>query len=245
MQMKKTTDGHDARVPEEWLLPFRHRKEAEELERLSGDIELLNDLVVVGFRGKRWDYLETVLIRYGFQVLKSWLITGLIFQRVSEKGFGLYLSRIRRDRIPSPEDAEEIASDTLVESIPRFRDEVLRPGLWQPELGASLKTYFIGQCLMRVPKAMGRWSRRVSEEIVVDPSGVDFATSPSFLNSPEEYLAFKIKLEEAKQAAPPKTLAIAYLRIVEGCSHSEIAEVLGVTIGAIESRLYRLEHATK
>lgn len=230
-------------MPEEWLRQFRHRTEAKHLERLEGDLALLNELVVVGFTGKHWDSFEAVLIRYGFQVLKSWLITGLIYQRVTEKGFGRFLTRIRRDRLPSPEDAEEIASDTLVESIPHFKNDVLIPGLWKPEGGASLRTYFIGQCLMRIPKAMGRWSRNLPEELPLDPADVTLRQTYIPFGTPEEMLGLKIRLLEAKEEISQPTLEIAYLKFVEGWSHAEIAEILGVTIGAIESRLYRMRRA--
>jgi RNA polymerase sigma factor (sigma-70 family) len=222
---------------------FHGSPEARHLDRLAADLEVVNDLVADGFTGKRWNIFESALIRYGFQVLKSWLITGVIFQKIVQKGFGLYATRIPRDRLPSPEEAEEIANDALVESIASFKNEVLRPGYWRPELGASLKTYFVGQCLMRIPKALARWSRNAGREVATDPTDALFSLACSPHNDPSESLLLRMRFEDARSQIDEITRHIAYFKYFEGWSHSEIAEMLNITVGAVESRLYRLHHS--
>lgn len=46
-------------------------------------------------------------------------------------------------------------------------------------------------------------------------------------------------IEEAIQALPPKYLEIVVLRETQGLSYEEISEVLGISKGTVESRLFR------
>ena len=100
--------------------------------------------------------LATELIKYGMAVLIGWMRSELIWVRVAE--------RTKFGQLPRPigwlwcdEAWNEIAVNTLLDALPNFRDSVLRSGRWDPRGRASLKTFFIGQCLFRYPNVYRRW----------------------------------------------------------------------------------------
>jgi RNA polymerase sigma factor (sigma-70 family) len=61
-------------------------------------------------------------------------------------------------------------------------------------------------------------------------------------NIPDLPLEIGETLKRAIQALPPQYRTAFVLRDVEGLSHEEIAEMLGLTIGSIQSRLKRARH---
>lgn len=85
-----------ARVPARWLAPFATTGSAADLARLEGDRDLLLRLQLAGFAGEEWAFVEEALARYGFQVMRAWVVSGDVFTRRAEKGF--------RPRIAAPGD---------------------------------------------------------------------------------------------------------------------------------------------
>lgn len=136
-----------------WL-HSEHLADEERLARLLGDERLLADLVAVGFAGPEWDFVEEQLLRYGLAVISSWIRSGLIVAKCAEKGV--------RARPPKPaarerDSADEIALEVIGIGIVKFRDDVLLPGKYDPKKGASLSTFFIGQCLFQYDNVMAKW----------------------------------------------------------------------------------------
>ncbi len=80
-------------------------------------------------------------------------------------------------RLTSPEGGfdqetrQDLAIDTVVAALSAFRDEVLnlKENRWNPAKGASLKTFFIGQCKWQFPNVCQKW-RRLHQQPALAPS---------------------------------------------------------------------------
>jgi hypothetical protein len=144
-------------VPAEALAPFEHLKDASWLERLAADRELVARLARQGFRGPEWDRFADVLARYGYQVIRVWILTMKVFPQLRARGLAGGLHPPDDGRRWGSEEADELALETVATAIVKFRQNVLLPGRWTPERGASLKTFFVGQCLIRFANVYRRW----------------------------------------------------------------------------------------
>lgn len=214
--------------------------EGQRLLRLLADIELLNDARAEGFKGPRFAELARALVEYGYQVLGAWIRTGVIFQKVGEKGASRYLAGHER-RVPKALDAAELTNDVVAEGLVAFIDEVLRPGQWDHTKGAALTTYFVGQCVLRFPKIYIEWLRATKRfESCRSLDAIARLELPSSrpYDDPEYVALIRGRLAEGRASTSETLRAILLLR-EEGYSHPEIAEVLGISVGAIESRLHR------
>lgn len=223
----------------QWLQEFGQSKEAARLATIAADEALINDLRLGGFTNsdKGWQLLASALAEYGYQVLITWIRRGLIFLRIAERPtLALYMKKHPRFRDIREVDAETLAIDTVGEAIIAFRRDVLIPGVWDPRKGASLKTFFIGQCLYQFVSVYGEWAEQEAErqKWVAE---VDLARE-SNPDDPEVSTIRRAVLDEARAARDPVTMSILDLQ-TRGYQQDEIAEVLQLSIGQVEGRLYR------
>ncbi|MBB5167641.1 hypothetical protein [Mycobacterium sp. AZCC_0083] len=111
-----------------------------------------------------------MLARYGHAIVAGWLTRRTIEARCREK-------RLRH--VPSLEevdlgisDVDEIADETVAEALSYFRDRVLIPSKWNPRRGASLRTFFVGQCLIRFVAVMNRWLTEQGRDVLGDDTAI-------------------------------------------------------------------------
>lgn len=211
---------------------------ARRLERRQADLELVTRAALSEFRGEEWEEIVGELASYGWGVAFSWLLKGHMETRCKEAGRPC--PRLH-EYTRRPEWAESLASDLMIESIIRFRDEVLVPGTWDPMKGASLKTYFVGQMLKRFANVHREWKRRELQpvlstaELDLDGGHVSKLTTE------------KAALDRAVMAAELEGLDELTLRVVElraaDRPREEIARTLGVTLPTVDSILYKLRKA--
>lgn len=64
---------------------------------------------------------------------------------------------VPRHALYDPENADELANETVAVALNKFRDTNLRRHRWDSTRGATIKTYFIGQCLIRFPNIYRSW----------------------------------------------------------------------------------------
>ena len=219
----------------------------EKFDRLAGDRELAAALRSSGFRGRNYDLFANEIAKYGWAVIRGWIYKGQIRGEVKRKGFGAL------DPEPRPgamiEDAESLADETVVRALIAFRDKVLIPGRWDPAKGASLRTFFVGQCLFQFSHVYKRWLR---EEIrsYVEPEAPpatldwvdDFEDGPSTPTMPDAGEAAQVK-DELRRAfgkiTDGRVRSAFYLHAVHGYTHAEIGEKLSMTAKAVESAMAR------
>lgn len=154
-----------------WL-HAEHLPSEERLARLLGDERLLADLTAARFEGPEWDFVEEQLLRYGLTVISSWIRSGLIVAKCAEKRV-----RARAPRLEArePETADEIAMDIVIVAIVKFRDDVLLRGRYDPQKGASLSTFYIGQCLFQYDNQMAKWENHETSTLRISDYDVEMS----------------------------------------------------------------------
>jgi DNA-directed RNA polymerase specialized sigma24 family protein len=232
------------------LEAFRHTAEARRLEVMEADAALMMRLSVEGFEGTTWRRVAEALVEYGFTVMRSWVVTGHVFVKLREKGRPLdaQTAGIPRD------DALELAEDTVAEAIVHFRDRVLKRGAWDPAKGASLTTYFIGNCLMfQFPNLYRTWRSDRAKGLRLDSMADDDRDNSIVLLPSPDDPEHEVVSRDHDQRATAEILepvsgetnkTILRLR-AEGFGVDEIAELLGLDYKAVESRIYRAREAIR
>jgi DNA-directed RNA polymerase specialized sigma24 family protein len=191
-------------------------------------------LSVEGFEGTAWREVSRALAEYGHAVILAWILTGMIFEKCRSKGVGGGLARplgwiVRQE-------AEDLTQDTVAEAIVHFRDQVLSRGRWNPARGASLSTFFVGNCLLQFPNLYRRWWRGQAKRRALP---LEAAVDPLAIRDPEEEAVERVQIEATLRALDQLTRRAVRLRAM-GFSIEEIAKLTETTPKAVESRLYRL-----
>jgi hypothetical protein len=125
-------------------------------QRIADDVNLITWLALNGFEGPSYEEFASELAKYGFAVIKAWIMKGVIFVRCREKGLG-GLAEPPLGVLTERDVADELASETVAKALRHFRDDVLMTARWDAARGASIKTFFIGQCLIRFPNIYRSW----------------------------------------------------------------------------------------
>ena len=79
---------------------------------------------------------------------------GLIWERCKTKGLG-GLTPLGREF--TQDEMQELTDETVAKALWHFKHDVLMRHKWDYHRGASLRTYFIGQCLIRFANIYRRW----------------------------------------------------------------------------------------
>lgn len=229
---------------------FADIPEAKRLARLQADTDLMLRISVEGFEGKAYRKLVFALAEYGFAVIRAWVVTGRILAKGRSKGFQGYTDRLGTP--VSRDDALDVCRDTVASALNHFRRNVLEKGMWNPQHGASLATFFINNCLMRYPTEYRRWKRSYDDQVVYlrnvgqfDPMEVDH---PAFLKAAlddpaTDVVDFHTSTQRVAELLRPirKEQNRMLLKLVaDGASIEDVAIVLGISEKAVESRLYRI-----
>lgn len=226
--------GH---VPEQWLHGVADA-EARRLAELTADRDLLDRLMWGSYAGPDYERFADRLVRYGYAVIHAWCLKGLIFIRCADKGWTLPRARITAD------DAAELAAETVTIALVKFRETVLIPRKWDPAKGASLNTFFVGQCLLRFLNVYRRWHRETQPL----PLAEDPDTDPSFERAdhdlsvdPEHRCLLRVEAHDALHAIEDELdRAIAVFK-AEGRTNAEIAELCQVSLSVVKTRYHRLQ----
>ena len=131
------------------------------------------------------------------------------------------------------EESRDIVQEVFLEvyrSIDRFRGD--------SSLGTWLRRITVNRCL----NWKRRWARRFKwRHFSVDDSGGQAADLPSDAPSPESHLMrieMQREIDRALKRLPDQARAVFILREVEGLSYEAIAEIAGIKLGTVRSRLY-------
>jgi RNA polymerase sigma-70 factor (ECF subfamily) len=144
----------------------------------------------------------------------------------------LYATALRLTR--NPADAEDLVQDTFVKAL-RFSDRF--------QAGTNLKAWLY-TILMNTWRNRRRDATR--EPVDVDSTLVEEAAAgsdgPAARETPEQILmraTLRDDLQAALDALPEAFREAVWLRDVEEFSYAEIAEMLGIPIGTVMSRISR------
>jgi hypothetical protein len=229
---------HRGQVPLSWLAE-EHVSAAERVDRLAWDYNLVTDLAFRQFEGPRYDYFANELAKYGMAVIRGWIRRRLILARCRERGFG-GLPEPPVGAFDDPELVEGLTDETVAMALRHFREDVLIPGRWDYRKGASLRTFFIGQCLIRFANVYRSWwrqdGRRRAAEACVDPGDLcllDQRTEPDIEVLVLDQIAGDQLLRQVRDIRVRRALVMA----AAGIPQREIAERLRCTTKAVERML--------
>lgn len=228
-------------IPADWLERFDRTEQARALEeyqhRLAADETLVLDLQWEGFAGPRWEALATALAEYGWQVMTAWIITGEVFVKCRQKRLaGAVPTEFQRERAKA--EVEELAQATVAYAIIAFRDRVLKPHLWNAAGGATLKTFFIGQCLIQFVTVFRTWARSVEPIEPLEALERQVDCSPRF--DPAACTIDRIEIARGLEAIGDRVTRSILVLSAQGYAQDEIAELLQLpSAKAVESKIYR------
>jgi DNA-directed RNA polymerase specialized sigma24 family protein len=139
----------------------------------------------------------------------------------------------------SEEEAEQLTEEVLADALLGFQ-ELLRQGRWSQEGGASLRTFFVGQCITRFPNLYRIWLRdrrpmswAPLSELDEDSARVAYARQID----PADAAIAAVELQRASDELDERTLHAVVLQEL-GYQVVEIAELLDENPKAIEMALY-------
>ncbi|SRR6266487_1102173 len=208
----------------------------------------VNEIVRLGIAGKSFPDLLGELAEYGFAVMMAWMRTGTIFVRCS--AIGRPVRQVNRTLDLTPEARRTISNATVSSAIQLFAKNAVIAGKWQPEQGASLKTFFIGACILTFTNEFNRWAneqRRWANQHYLAPNPeADETYRPgravgSFDPTAEEIINTEAEHALLLNIKDQQTRTLAY-RIGRGETFSEAGAAVGLSEGAARNRIRRLRH---
>jgi DNA-directed RNA polymerase specialized sigma24 family protein len=227
----------DTAVPECWLLEPDNRRHAEEFDhdRLEADNELVQTLAFGNFDGPEWQYFSTELAKYGMAVIGGWMRRGMIFHKCKSRGYG---GLPEMDRDFNADEIEELTGETIAKALVHFRRDVLMKQKWDYRKGATLRTYFVGQCLIRFANVYRRWwgGETRNRYDLTDENDTLADLSPRAASADGRAIDRTVAMRALATVKDPRVRK-AMLRRAEGRSHAEIAAELKVTEKTVERML--------
>jgi hypothetical protein len=216
----------------------------ESARRRLADLVLMEELAASGFRGVAFDMFVTELAAYGIAALMAWMRTGQIARQCSTQG------RPLADSLPerwSRDDRLEIAVETTARALKHFIGEMLIPQRWDPSRGASLKTFFVGSCVLQFPNVYDVWrteQRAWCTVEVIEPGTEDTAAPVShgrcWSDPTAEDVIRRLLTKETLGAIKDSRTRTAAEMVMHGHRFAEAGEAVGLSAAAVEGRLYRL-----
>lgn len=227
-------------VPMEQLLrsdprasdPFRHSRAAECAASLEADKELLHLLMLSGYSGREWERFRAVLAEYGMSVMNAWIRTGQIFAQCETRRLG-----VGRIVARSPDDVRDMATDAVALAIVAFRDKVLIPRVWDPGKGASLLTFFVGQCVFQFSNVYRKWRAEKRRHLSVAPEVI--AQELAYVRRATASVETLTELARQLQRLAPDSAGAIDATLEMGYSVAEVADSLGMKRRTVEAKVYR------
>jgi len=211
------------------------------LDRRLADQQLVEALTECKFKGPCYRRFEEELAAYALAVLRAWMYTGYIFKLAAGRGLHLYPVEAELDELARDSDArDELANMTVALALPKFRERALIRGGWQVEGGASIPTYFMGSCLYVFPNEFRRRrtsNRRWRQALWHKAVAPDPAINP--LTNPAVVISSNISVVDDLERIKSERQRIIVALTIDGYSQEEIAEILDMSVRAVEGALYR------
>jgi RNA polymerase sigma-70 factor (ECF subfamily) len=144
--------------------------------------------------------------------------------------------------IPDPGDAADLTQDVFIK---------IYRGIGSFNGDSSLRTWIYRIALREASNQRRWWGRHKRQEVTIETEFgetsnghrlclkdtlVDAHESPFDMAAHEEVRA---RVEEELRGVPEPFQAVVVLRDIEGFSYEEVAEILGVNLGTVKSRLMR------
>jgi DNA-directed RNA polymerase specialized sigma24 family protein len=224
----------------------QERARVENAARRLAERALVDELMAARFTGPMFDVTVNELAAYGIATLMAWMRTGEIFRQCLTRGRPL-ASADRSTAQWSRDDRLEIAIETTARALHYFIDEVLKPDRWNHRRGATLRTYFVGACLLQFPNIYELWMNEQKRWGVVElaepdteetgePGGGDRAWSDP---TADEVIRRQQVNEILAGITDARTRKAAQM-VMLGYEYADAGAQVGLSADAVGGRLYRL-----
>lgn len=195
----------------------------EHLERLRNDIDTVLQLQLQSWSDEAWEPVAEALAEYGFGVIKGWMHTGQIFAEVARTGYGA-LPGCPRAWLDD-DTIEELTGETVAKALNYFKFGVLMKNKWDATKGASLATFFVGQCKFQFANVYNFWLNDRADQ----QNLVSYDESPTMLPPASDSPSDQLMTATAAQAvldrlSSPVARQVFWKKFVLGHSYQEIAE---------------------
>lgn len=223
-------------LPSGWLSEYDDTAAAKAIDRLAADQDLITTLGLQGYQGRDYRIFETELAKYGMAVIGGWIRRGLILQRCKERGYG-GLPAPLGDGLRDPDTIEELTSETVAKALVHFRSDVLMKNRWVSTGGATLKTFFIGQCLIRFANVYRQWHAHEQRTYVTaEPQTlIDLTDQP--VDGPEERVIDLREVDRGLDVIDDVRLKKVMVLVAAGMTQAEAGLHLGLPTKTVEKML--------
>jgi RNA polymerase sigma factor (sigma-70 family) len=216
------------------LRNFESTEQAAYLSRLAADEDLVLRLQLSGFdpMSEDWQTVARALFGYGYDVFRSWIGTGRIHLELKAKGVSG--RNMLAGYLLQPGDEHELAAELMLVAVESYR-RTLAAGRWRRDGGASLKSFFVGHCLFKLPdvfKAWTRWERRNEPRPL---QRLPLGSSTEMAHRAE----MRVLAEQELGSMPDRTRRMFELQQHEGLGLREIAETMDLTEGQVRTTMSR------
>ncbi len=206
--------------------------------RPDADRQLWDQLAAEQFSGCAYQLFEEELFCYSYPIVLAWIRNGRIIEEAYRRGARGLHAPSTEWRTASAADAEDLAQETILRALRRFRDDAVAGRGWAPGKGAALTTYFVGGCIFAFVEVYRLWSRELARQRL---AGREAETACLRRESvPAEpvdvVIAFEAMAERLTSGSPVQR---ALFLGAAGYTQKEIAEILGTTTRAVEGWLRR------
>jgi hypothetical protein len=226
--------AEESSVPPAWLSTFEKLSPAENLARLDTDSRLVDELRAAQFSGPKYDYYAQELVKYGLAVLTGWTMRGMIFEKVRKKSFG-GLTPPPDDTLENYDAASELAGLVVTVALREFRERVLIPRIWDPAKGASIKTFFVGQCLKQFPNIYRQWYSETYDRVLDGSADLDALTPQQEPTDPDvaRRVAIQDEIDGALAGLEPRAQE-AFILAAAGHTQATIGDRMGISTKTVE-----------
>lgn len=225
--------GSSEPVPDTWLADYDDSEASRSLDRLAADQDLITSLGLQGYQGRDYAVFETELAKYGIAVIGGWIRRGLIFAKCRQRGLGGLPPPVG-DALRDPDTIAELTGETVAKALVHFRTDVLLRGRWVSNRGATLKTFFVGQCLIRFANVYRAWhTKEQRKEALLDPHDA-FELGDRQQDGPEDRVIDLREVERGLAHVKDPRLKTALVLMAAGHTQAEAALRLGVTEKTVE-----------
>jgi hypothetical protein len=218
------------------------RARVENARRLLADRAFVAELAAAGFAGPVFEIAETEFAAYGIAVMMAWMRTRQIFGKCRDIGRPVSDHALEWSR----DDRLEIAIETTARGLRYFVDNALLAGRWDPRRGATLRTFFVGACLLQFSNVFELWATEQRHWAQVNegdpiPDDAVGGSDPQWADpTGDAAVRRRMAEEQLNSISDPETRGAAWLVFGLGASHAQAGRAVGLSAGAVEGRLSRL-----
>lgn len=215
------------------------------LDRACADADWLDRLRQEGFEGPPFELIKHCLTGYALPVIHAFIRNRTIYTLTTKRGRPVQCDEsLKYHLTKDTDDRTELVAEILTDGLRLLRRDGLLGGRWDPRLGASLPTYFVGAAISVFANAFRRWHRefqrgRVEIATAEIDTGVREPDDPAVIVCNDDLLR---RILESTNSGPIRDTIVA---LVEDMPCADVAVKYGISEAALKQQLYRWRQRTR